>query len=101
MLKQDGKIVLDPFIANQYSIIYNNLSKESNGLNYLKSELAEFKNIETAQEARDLVYKKYPKFKESKTFINMGIKYCLKDNLDSLTLIVYFNDSIECFTFQE
>lgn len=99
MLQQDKKIVLDPFMMRQYSMILDASSKDLNSLDELKSELDEFKNIETASEARDLVYKKYPKFKESNSFTNMGVKYCLKDNSEGLTLIIYFNDSIECFSY--
>lgn len=101
MINQDSKIILDPFIFRQYSMVLDVASKESSSLNCLKSELAEFKNIVTIEEARNLVYKKYPKFNESCSFTNMGVKYCLKDKLDSLTLIVYFNDSIECFSYKE
>lgn len=99
MLKQNSKIISDPYIMKQYSLILDASLKESSSIEYLKSELTKFKGIETINEARSLVYETFPKFKESDSYSYMGIKYCLKDSSDNLTLIVYFNDSIECFSF--
>lgn len=99
-LKQENRIILDPFMMKQYSMLLNSSSKDMDETNKLMLELKDLENIEDIEEARNLIYRKFPKFRETKCFVNMGVKYCLKDKSDKLSLFVYFNDSIKCFSYQ-
>ena len=74
-------------------------NKEQDDLKNLKAEFQQFKSIKKLEDARELVYKIYPKFKDNRSFVNLGVRYSIYDDKNFLRLLGWFPDEIICYDF--
>ena len=96
---KNGKIVLDEIMMRQYSMAITMYSEESDKLSKLKVEFQELGKIQEIKQAREYVYKKFPKFKDHTAFEIMGVKYMIMDKKSNLRVLAWFTDEIICYDF--
>ena len=89
---------IDPMMMQQFYMLQQ-YNREHADIQKLKDDFCQFNMFSTLDEARELAYKIYPRFKENKSFIDSGVKYSIYDVEDNLRLLAWFPDEIICYEF--
>ncbi|MBO5738926.1 hypothetical protein J6R97_06260 [bacterium] len=94
------KILLDPFMLRQYTMILSLTSEEYHSKERVKKELEQLRGLEDINEARELIYRLCPSLKEHPTYYYDGVKFTLRDTEDKLSLLVKLNTEIMSYSFR-
>lgn len=91
--------IIDP-LAMQMNYLIQQATTEKLNLKKLKEEFRKFSSISLFLEARNMIYSTYPRFRESKSFMNFGVKYFLYDMPNTIRLLAWFPDEIICYEYK-
>ena len=89
---------IDPLMMQQHYMLQQS-GKEHDDVEKLKNEFNKFLEVSELEEARELAYKLYPKFKDNSNFVVSGVEYAIRDVEDNLRLMAIFQDEIICHEF--
>lgn len=98
-LDNSNKIILNKILMTQYSMALNMVQTESESIKKLKQSFTQLDDIKEIYDARDFVYKNFPKFKDTKSYVEMGVKFVISDSKNHLRILAWFKDGIICYDY--
>ena len=97
---QPREIVIDPMLMQQYTAVLKQYNDETDEIDKLKEQFNQLSEIETQEEAREFIYKEYPKFKDNTSFSILGVNYLLYDSEEVVRIVAWFTDEILGYEFE-